>query len=65
MKTVKKQAILKSLEAMNSSEMDKVIDYIKDLLYNDANDLNYQEFKQKAMKEIQEALDKGDVSVPA
>lgn len=65
MKTVKKQAILKSLESMNSTEMDKVIDYIKDLLYNDANDLKYQEFKQKAMSEIREALEKGDVSVTA
>lgn len=65
MKTVQKQAILKSLETMNDKEMDKVIDYIKELLYNDANDLNYQEFKQKAMNEIREALKKGDVSVPA
>ncbi|GAA0891684.1 hypothetical protein GCM10009122_13630 [Fulvivirga kasyanovii] len=52
----KKQAILQSLEAMDASEMEKVLDYIKDLLYNPANDLNYQKVKQQAMREIQHAL---------
>lgn len=59
MKTLtKKQAILQSLEAMNASEMEKVLDYIKDMLYDHANDRNYQEFRKKAMQEIRVALDK-------
>ncbi|MDX1627613.1 MAG: hypothetical protein R3345_02885 [Fulvivirga sp.] len=57
---IKKQAILQSLEAMNASEMDQVLQYIKDVLYHDANDLKYQQFKQRAMTEIQEALKNGD-----
>ncbi|ELR73654.1 hypothetical protein C900_02058 [Fulvivirga imtechensis AK7] len=61
MKTLtKKQAILQSLEAMNASEMEKVLDYIKDLLYDPHHDENYQQFKQKAMKEIEKALKKND-----
>lgn len=54
----KKQAILQSLEAMDASEMEKVLDYIKDLLYNPVNDLNYQQIKQQAMQEIRTALNK-------
>ena len=61
MKTLtKKQAILQSLEAMNASEMEKVLDYIKDLLYDHHHDHNYQQFKQNAMKEIEKALKKND-----
>jgi len=61
----KKQAILQSLEAMNAVEMNQVIDYIKELLYTEERDVNYQNFKQKALDEIQKALNSDDVSVPA
>ncbi|MBL6446322.1 hypothetical protein JMN32_08380 [Fulvivirga sp. 29W222] len=61
----KKQAILQSLEAMDASEMEKVLDYIKDLLYNPSNDSNYQKVKQQAMREIQRALknEKGEAEL--
>jgi len=61
----KKQAIMQSLEAMNASEMEKVIDYIKDLLYTEEQDMSYQNFKRNAIKEIQQALNSGDVSITA
>ena len=54
----KKQAILQSLDSMSASEMDKVLDYVKDMLYNEENDINYQSFKSNALKEIQTALKK-------
>lgn len=61
MKTLtKKQAILQSLEAMNASEMEKVLDYIKGMLYDPHQARNYQQFKQQAMKQIEKALKKND-----
>ncbi|HNP19221.1 MAG TPA: hypothetical protein PKL31_12350 [Fulvivirga sp.] len=54
----KKQAIVQSLESMNHIEMEKVIDYIKGLLYVPENDATHQELKQKALMEIKEALRK-------
>lgn len=54
--TTKKQAILQSLEAMDASEMEKVLDNIKSLLYNPENDRNYQQVKQQAMEQIRTAL---------
>ena len=53
---IKKQAIMQSLESMNAKEMDQLMKYIKDMLYNPKNDLSYMQFKQKAMNEIQDAL---------
>lgn len=61
----KKQAIVQSLESMNASEMDRVLDYIERLLYNEALDQNYVDFKEKALREIQLALQSGEVEVPA
>lgn len=56
--TTKKQAILQSLESMNANEMEQVLSYIKNLLYNPQNDLSYLELKRKALTEIQDALGK-------
>jgi len=61
----KKQAIVQSLESMNASEMDRVLDYIEGLLYNESLDQNYVDFKEKALREIQHALQNGEVEVPA
>ena len=61
----KKQAILQSLEGMNPQEMDQVLDYVKQMLYNESNDLSYQNFKSQALKEIQEALNKKDTLAEA
>ncbi len=52
----KKQSIVQSLESMNQTEMDQVIDYIRDLLYRPENDRSHQCLKQQALKEIKEAL---------
>lgn len=61
MKTLtKKQAILQSLDAMNASEMEKVLDYIKNLLYDQRHDRNYERLKERAMKEIKKALRKNN-----
>ncbi|MEM9391688.1 MAG: hypothetical protein AAGA02_14515 [Bacteroidota bacterium] len=56
---VKKQAILQSLDSMNTAEMDDVLDYIKQLLYNEQLDRDYQAFKKNAMDQINKAL-RGD-----
>lgn len=53
---VKKQAILQSLDSMNTAEMDDVLDYIKQLLYNERLDRDYQTFKKNAMDQINKAL---------
>lgn len=61
MKTLtKKQAILQSLEAMSSTDMEKVLSYIKEQLQDSGHGRNYQNIKQKAMKEIRKALRKTD-----
>ena len=52
----KKQSIVQSLESMNHIEMDKVVHYIKNLLYRPENDRSYQVTKQQALREIKEAL---------
>ncbi|MEM9858901.1 MAG: hypothetical protein AAF843_16195 [Bacteroidota bacterium] len=53
---IKKQAILQSLDSMNTAEMEDVLDYIKQLLYNEQLDRDYQAFKKNAMDQINEAL---------
>ncbi len=54
--TIKKQAIVQSIDSMNASEMEKVITFIKDLIYTPDLDQNYLDFKKQALNEIQEAL---------
>lgn len=58
----KKQAIVQSLEAMSAEEMEQVLKYVKNMLYNESNDLSYQDFKSQALKEIQDALNKNSVA---
>ena len=54
--TTKKQAIVQSVESMNEAEMEKVIDFIRELIYSPNLDTNYLEFKKQGLQEIQEAL---------
>jgi hypothetical protein len=61
----KKQAIVQSLESMNNIEMEKVIDYIKGLLYIPENDPRHQELKQRALIEIKDALNSNPEKVMA
>ncbi len=58
----KKQAIMQSLEGMNAQEMEQVLTYVKNMLYNEHNDLSYQNFKSQALKEIQDALNKDNLA---
>ena len=53
---IKKQAILQSLDSMNTAEMEDVLAYIKQLLYNEQLDRDYQAFKKNAMDQINKAL---------
>ncbi|QSE98177.1 hypothetical protein [Fulvivirga lutea] len=54
--TTKKQAIVQSINSMNEAEMEKVIGFIRDLIYSPDQDRDYLEFKRKGLKEIQDAL---------
>lgn len=54
--TTKKQAIVQSVESMNEAEMEKVIDFIRELIYSPNLDTNYLEFKKQGLQEIQNAL---------
>lgn len=51
-----KLAILQSLDAMDQRQMDEVLRYIKGVLSCSAKPNDYQTFKRKALKEIQQAL---------
>ena len=51
-----KLAILQSLDAMDQKQMDEVLRYIKGVLSSSAKPNDYQTFKRKALKEIQQAL---------
>jgi hypothetical protein len=51
-----KLAILQSLDAMDQQQMDEVLTYIKGVLGHSARPSDYQSFKRKALKEIQQAL---------
>ena len=55
MKHSPKLAILQSLDAMDQVQMEKVLQYIKDVLV-DSEKMDYRTFKSKAMKEIRRAL---------
>ena len=54
----KKLQILESLNAMDQSQMEKVLAYIKDML-TPKNELEYKRNKREAMKEIRQALNHG------
>ncbi|HEU5291751.1 MAG TPA: hypothetical protein VFU05_13975 [Cyclobacteriaceae bacterium] len=51
----KKLQILESLNAMDQSQTEKVLAYIKDML-TPKNEVEYKRNKREAMKEIRQAL---------
>ena len=51
----KKLQILESLNAMDQSQTEKVLAYIKDIL-TPKNEVEYKRNKREAMKEIRQAL---------
>jgi hypothetical protein len=54
-----KHQILESLDALDHGQQEKVLDYIKGLLYPSREDARHQKLKREAMKEIRQALSKG------
>lgn len=49
--------IVESLDSLDQSQADKVLEYIKKLLYTPREEMIYQRFKYEALKEIRKALD--------
>ena len=52
----KKLQILESLNAMDQSQTEKVLAYIKDMLTINKSEVEYKRNKREAMKEIRQAL---------
>jgi hypothetical protein len=50
--------ILESLDSLDSSQAEKVLEFIKGLLYKTRDEASKKKFKQEAMKEIRSALGK-------
>ena len=55
MKTMSKLAILESLDAMDSVQMEKVLQYIKGILRQQGT-VDSVRFRQQAMEQIRKAL---------
>ena len=55
MKTLRKLAILESLDAMDHTQMDKVMDYIREILDQGHGKLDRKK-RQQAMEQIRSAL---------
>ena len=54
-----KHQILESLDSLDQTQTEKVLDYIKELLTTSRDDARYQTLKREAIKEIRQALGKG------
>jgi hypothetical protein len=54
-----KHQILDSLNSLDSSQAEKVLEYIKGLLYTAPDEASQKQLKREAMKEIRRALGKG------
>jgi len=52
----KKLQILESLDALDQSQSEKVLAYIKNMLVASRDENQYKRFKREAMKEIRKAL---------
>ena len=50
--------ILDSLESLDSTQTEKVLEFIKGLMHKTPDEASYKRFKQEAMKEIRSALGK-------
>ena len=51
-----KHEILESLNSLDQSQAEKVLEYIKGLLYTTPDEASHKKLKQEAMKEIRKAL---------
>jgi hypothetical protein len=48
--------IVESLDSLDQVQAEKVLGYIRDLLYTPKEELMYQRFKREALKQIRKAL---------
>ena len=60
-----KHEILESLKTLDQGQTEKVLEYIKGLLYTGPDEASHKKLKQEAMKEIRRALGKGRQVRPA
>lgn len=63
MKTLRKLAILESLDAMDHTQMEKVMDYIREILRQDFRKDDRRR-RQQAMEQIRKALQTHQVLQP-
>jgi len=57
----KRLQILESLSTLDSSQAEKVLEYIKGLSCRTPDEVTYSRFKREAMKEIRNALGSGQL----
>ncbi len=55
-----KHEILESLNSLDPGQAEKVLEYIKGLIYSSPDETSYKKFKREAMKEIRRALGKSN-----
>lgn len=60
-----KHEILESLNSLDPGQAEKVLEYIKGLLYATPDETSHKKFKREAMKEIRRALGKRGQMRPA
>ena len=53
-----KHEILESLNSLDQGQTEKVLEYIRALLYTNQSEASYQRLKREALKEIRQALGK-------
>jgi hypothetical protein len=58
MRTTPKSAIVESLDEMDNRQARKVLAYIRSLLVQSKEDADYRRFKQEALKEIRQAINR-------
>lgn len=63
MKTLRKLAILESLDAMDHAQMEKVMAYIREILLHDSRKED-RKHRQQAMEQIRKALQPHQVLQP-
>ncbi len=51
--------IMATLDVLDQHQTEKVLDYIKGILHDPKKDIGYMKFKEKALREIRDALSSG------
>lgn len=54
-----KYQIVESLSSLDQMQTEKVLEYIKGLMYASKDEASHQQLKRQALKEIRQALGKG------